>query len=91
MRSIARSPADDYSKVLAQFVTSFYPINIDFLPKEAPWAFGAVYLPTALPAFAIAMVIDAVVISSSIEMNWKAPLDMVIANHSGKRCVAVFG
>jgi len=76
---------------LAQFVTSFYPINIDFLPKEAPWAFGALYLPTALPAFAIAMVIAAVVISSSLEMNWKAPLDMVIANHSGKRCVAVFG
>ena len=52
--------------------------------------FGALYLPTALPAFAIAMVIAAVVISSSLEMNWKAPLDMVIANHSGKRCIAVF-
>lgn len=48
-------------------------------------------MPTALPAFAIAMVIAAAVISSSLEMNWKAPLDMVIANHSGNGCVAVFG
>jgi len=37
------------------------------------------------------IIINAVVIIASLEMNWKAPLDMVIANHSGKRCVAVFG
>ena len=43
--------------------------KIDFKLMKLPQALVALYLPIALPAFAIAVFIAAVVISSSLAMN----------------------